>query len=231
MKNQILVILMAISAIFFVTSCSRAPQAGPGVKIQYSTDTIVSHNEVITDSINLCAGGKSKFLKIVGNKVVSDSITMSGEVNIPDQKLNESGYHYDGKSYAQSTGNSSKGFNFGNFPWNWLLGLLALVLLVWFLVWLFRRLFNDRHVNHTHNHHHTYDEQPKASVQPMQKEVREDRIFLIGGLGLPSDTLLKGHVENHNGVQNIFNVSGNGNHVTINTNYPIEPKKEEPKQS
>lgn len=240
MKNQTLfVTLMAIFAILFASSCSKAPQAGPGVRIDYSTDTIISHNEPITDSIGLCAGGKSKFLKIVGNKVVSDSITMTGSVNIPDQKLNESGYHYDGKSYAQNSGNSSDGqFHLGRFPWNLLLGILVLGLLIWFFIWLFRRLSNNKHMTHDHQHHHVHKWEEQQPVQKKQeevvkpvKEVREDRIFLIGGLGVTTETLFRGQVQNHNGVQNIFNVQGNGNHVTINTNYPIEPKKDEPKQS
>jgi hypothetical protein len=102
--------------------------------------------------------------------------------------------------------------------------LLIAALILYLLYRFFRWLFNQFGSGKERDEHQT-----QHITSTIIKEPREDRIFLIGGLGLTTETLFRGQVQNHNGVQNIFNVSGDSNNITINTNYPIEPKQE-PKQ-
>ncbi len=255
MKNQILLLVMAITIVFFATSCNQPQQQTISfTEFSKKADTVIAvvvYHPILKNRIGCndtliptkFINGQPVGQKVVGWTIDTLSIPANARVNITKQDMKDhttispSGSS-DGSSKGESSlssntgSNSSNGaFHSGRFPWWLLVGALVVILL---LLLLFRH-WPDRSETHTFNHNffHNFPESksPDSPVQKeVQKEVREDRIFVIGGLGLPAESLFRGQVQNHNGVQNIFNVHGNGNHVTIQTNYPIEPKKDEPKQ-
>ena len=229
MKNQILVILMAISAIFFVTSCSRAPQAGPGIDVEYSADTVLTHDVPVLVNRDNCEkktiptimkDGKPIGQKVDGWEEKTDLISMSGVVNISDQKLNESGYQYSGKSVAPISDvptdpDKVKSYNNGFMNawvgfWNffgpllgWILAILLAVLILYLLYRLLRWLFNQfgsESVRRDEN-------QTQHVTQTITREPREDRIFVIGGQGLPAGTMVGA-----SNASNFFGGTHNHNH-------------------
>ncbi len=253
MKNQtIQFLVMAITILFFASSCSK-PQVISFTEFSKKGDTVI-HNVVYHPVLKNRMGcndtiiptqfvdGRPILQKVTGWKADTLSFPVSISVKITEADMKAHTVINPKAPAADENKTSSN----SNAFWNgfrkilpWLLALLIFGFILWLLSMLPWFGNRDRHVNHTHNHHHTY-QQPEVKPEEDNKRVSVPEYFKLSSdkkseteektelkfrSGIPMDVLLAGMKNrNESGIQVIAYNPGDGN-ITINVNgeKPVPP--------
>lgn len=146
MKKTV-VFLLFLGIIFLFSSCSEPTQTGPGVTKDIKVTTSVKVEKPITAKRFGCNREKLPEDKLVGIRTETQKQDTIVPCGCTDSEIKAVGYTYGTQWWNKA-------------PWEWLLWILGLGLLIWLLWWLFNQV-PEREVVHVN------EQQPAAPVQGM----------------------------------------------------------------